>query len=110
MDGDMESNQGVLARRSARIVLALLVAVVLLYAALLTLERSGPNPVRSVNNISSHSPSSQSPTIQNGGSTTSSSTTTTTVHHGDCDDNDSHVVEGTPQDKDPMGECVISGS
>jgi hypothetical protein len=111
MEGDIESNQGLLARRSARIVLALLLAVVLSFFALLTLEHSGASPVRPLTNISSNGPGSRSPAIQNDGSTTSSSTTSTTVKsHGDCDDNDRNVVEGTPQDKDPQGECVISGS
>jgi hypothetical protein len=104
MDGDMESNQGVLARRSARIVLALLVAVVLLYAALLTLERSGSNPVRSFNNISSNSPAPQSRTIQNSGPTT------TMASQRECNDNDNNG-EGGPLDNDTAsGECTISGS
>jgi hypothetical protein len=110
MEGDIESNQGLLARRSARIVLALLLAVVLSFFALLTLEHSGASPVRPLTNISSNTPGSRSPAIQNDSTTSSSTTSTTVKPHGDCDDNDRNVVEGTPQDKDPMGECVISGS
>jgi hypothetical protein len=101
MDGDMESNQSVLARRSARIVLALLVAVVLFYVALLTVERSGPNPVRSFNKISSNSPTTQSPTIQSSG--------VTVVPLRNCNDNDNNG-EGGPLDNDGQsGECTMSG-
>jgi hypothetical protein len=104
MEGDMESSQGLLARRSARIVLALLLAAILSFFALLALEGSGPGPVRPLTNILSNSPASRSQTIQNDGATPS-----TTMNPPNCNDNDNQVIEGTPKDKDPNGECEISG-
>jgi hypothetical protein len=72
MDG---LKHGFLARRSVRIVLAILVAAALLFVGLLSLEGSGPSPLHSYNSSNSVTTATTSGKTATGSGATTATTT-----------------------------------
>jgi hypothetical protein len=72
MDG---LKHGLLARRSVRILLAILVAAALLFVTLLSLERSGPSPLHSYNSSNSVTTATTAATAATGSGATTATTT-----------------------------------